>query len=148
MALTDVETWLIQRRDRYVDIGWTILNELLDDYRLHIQTGTPLTKHVCDCGDLPETCPVAPDSSDGIFPTEADEERHRELADLAWTTWENAWRAPWVAVVMALRPLIEAEERARIADAIEALDPGSGYYASYGQHMQQRAADIARGDTP
>lgn len=63
--------------------------------------------------------PGTPATSDEpIWPTEADEDQHRELADLAWETWETAQHTPWVAVVMALRPLIEAETRRKVAEEI------------------------------
>lgn len=57
-----VEAWLRAHRDRQVDEygrtrGWHLLDNLLDDYRLHADTGTPLGEHVCDggnCGDCRE----------------------------------------------------------------------------------------------
>lgn len=51
----DVDAWLKKHRDGYVvtdDLGisdrigaWWDLDAVLDDFRLHIQTGTPLTEH-------------------------------------------------------------------------------------------------------
>lgn len=46
-----VEAWLKTQRDDNRDTGrgvWTTLNDLLDLYRLHADTGTPLTEHVCE----------------------------------------------------------------------------------------------------
>lgn len=47
-----VEAWLRAARDvhsdRYgVTPAWFVLDDLLDLYRLHADTGTPLTEHVC-----------------------------------------------------------------------------------------------------
>jgi hypothetical protein len=47
------EAWLKAARDvhsdRYgVTPAWFVLDDLLDSYRLHADTGTPLTEHVCD----------------------------------------------------------------------------------------------------
>jgi len=45
---SDVEAWLKAQRDRF-DVGglcWHALNDLLDDYRDHADTGTPLTAEV------------------------------------------------------------------------------------------------------
>lgn len=45
---SDVEAWIKRRRDTYVGPGeqkigaWYVVNQLLDDYREHADTGTPL----------------------------------------------------------------------------------------------------------
>lgn len=46
------EQWLKQQRDQYHEPNddWILLNELLDQYRLHADTGTPLDQHVCEGG--------------------------------------------------------------------------------------------------
>lgn len=47
----DFEAWLKAQRDRYDerhDTEWDVLDGLLDRYRLHADTGTPLTEHVCE----------------------------------------------------------------------------------------------------
>jgi len=62
-----VEAWLKAQRDvhsdRYgVTPAWFILDDLLDAYRLHADTRTPLTEHVCEgrvAGDC-ECLEVAP----------------------------------------------------------------------------------------
>lgn len=48
-----VEAWLRGQRDlhgdRYgVTPAWYVLDDLLDTYRLHADTGTPLDQHVCE----------------------------------------------------------------------------------------------------
>lgn len=48
-----VETWLKAQRDRYADgytrdPQWEALDAVLDAYRLHADTGTPLDQHVCE----------------------------------------------------------------------------------------------------
>lgn len=50
-----VEAWLKAARDRQMDgygrtRGWHLLDEILDTYRLHADTGTPLGEHACDSG--------------------------------------------------------------------------------------------------
>ncbi|MHA6764739.1 hypothetical protein [Streptacidiphilus sp. PAMC 29251] len=51
-----VEAWLKAQRDEYMQGGITAnaIDNLLDDYRLHADMGTPLGEHVCeqhcDCG--------------------------------------------------------------------------------------------------
>lgn len=61
------EAWLKTQRDRWFDdtgAEWRTLDDLLDRYRLHADTGTPLAEHVCegraagDCECL-ETVPAA-----------------------------------------------------------------------------------------
>jgi hypothetical protein len=59
-----VEAWLRDWRDQFGHKGptWVELDNVLDDYRLHADTGTPLGEHVCegravgdcDCLELPE----------------------------------------------------------------------------------------------
>lgn len=56
----DVETWLKTQRDRHTDgytrdPEWEALDCLLDRYRLHADTGTPLGEHVCE-GTLAGDC--------------------------------------------------------------------------------------------
>lgn len=51
----DVASWLKARRDEGLadTIIWEAIDTLLDDYRLHADTGTPLGEHACDgpnCG--------------------------------------------------------------------------------------------------
>lgn len=46
-----VEAWLKAQRDDHRDADrgqWTVLDNLLDRYRLHADTGTPLDGHVCE----------------------------------------------------------------------------------------------------
>jgi DNA polymerase-3 subunit epsilon len=63
-----VEQWLKARRDEHADKygrvpAWWALDGLLDNYRLHADTGTPLGQHVCesravgdcDCLEQPTT---------------------------------------------------------------------------------------------
>ena len=42
--------WLKAQRSQYLDdsTGWNIVDDLLDTYRLHADTGTPLDGHVCE----------------------------------------------------------------------------------------------------
>ena len=45
------EAWLKQQRDDHRDADrgqWTVLDDLLDRYRLYADTGTPLGEHVCE----------------------------------------------------------------------------------------------------
>jgi hypothetical protein len=47
-----VETWLKAQRDRFEDHygrlpGWYQIDDVLDQYRLHADTGTPLDQHAC-----------------------------------------------------------------------------------------------------
>ncbi|NEA52371.1 hypothetical protein [Streptomyces sp. SID10815] len=47
----EFERWLKSQRDEHRDTGngvWTTLDNLLDQYRLHADTGTPLGEHVCE----------------------------------------------------------------------------------------------------
>lgn len=53
-----VAAWLKQERDQALELGYesraAVIDELLDDYRLHADTGTPLLQHACDgphCAD-------------------------------------------------------------------------------------------------
>lgn len=44
-----VEAWIKRHRDSYgsqVDDAWRVLDDLLDDYREHADTGTPLDREV------------------------------------------------------------------------------------------------------
>lgn len=48
-----VETWLKARRDEYTDghtrdPQWEAIDDVLNAYRLHADTSTPLTEHVCE----------------------------------------------------------------------------------------------------
>lgn len=48
-----VEAWLKARRDEHRDQygatpAWFLLDDLLDLYRLHADTGTPLGEHLCE----------------------------------------------------------------------------------------------------
>lgn len=50
-----VEVWLRARRDEYSeqhDTQWDVIDELLDDYRLHAATGVSLDEHVCEAGTV------------------------------------------------------------------------------------------------
>lgn len=52
------EQWLKQQRDQYSeahDTQWDVIDGLLDQYRLHADTGTPLDQHVCENGN-PDDC--------------------------------------------------------------------------------------------
>ncbi|MGW4270809.1 hypothetical protein ACWEGQ_00225 [Streptomyces seoulensis] len=47
----EFEQWLKAQRDEHRDTGhgvWSTLDSLLDRYRLHADTGTPLGEHVCE----------------------------------------------------------------------------------------------------
>lgn len=48
------EQWLKAHRDRRQerDGVWWYLDEMLDDYRLHADTGTPLDQHCCENGNV------------------------------------------------------------------------------------------------
>lgn len=53
-----VAAWIKRRRDAYDqqhDVQWDVLDELLDDYRLHADAGVPLDQHVCE-GGTPDDC--------------------------------------------------------------------------------------------
>lgn len=51
---SDVEVWIKRRRDslpggedpRKTSVGWLVFDDLLDDYRAHADTGTPLDRDV------------------------------------------------------------------------------------------------------
>jgi len=71
----EFEAWLKQQRDDHRDSGrgqWSVLDNLLDRYRLHADTGTPLGQHVCegqvvgDCECLEQ--PAAGARQDGAQP--------------------------------------------------------------------------------
>ena len=49
-----VEAWLKQQRDRCIGHASTYnaVDGLLDEYRLHADTGTPLDQHVCEGGNV------------------------------------------------------------------------------------------------
>lgn len=49
-----VEAWLKAQRDEYRQYcdAWTVLDTLLDEYRLHADTGTPLQEHCCEGGNV------------------------------------------------------------------------------------------------
>ncbi|MEU3507636.1 hypothetical protein ABZ733_06870 [Streptomyces longwoodensis] len=44
------EAWLKAQRDEYASdsLGWSVLDDALDRYRLHADTGTPLSEYVCE----------------------------------------------------------------------------------------------------
>ena len=48
----DVEHWIKRYRDAYGQIGasdvWVVIDDLLDEYRLHCDTGTPLHQEVSE----------------------------------------------------------------------------------------------------
>lgn len=49
------DQWLKAQRDQYSerhDTQWDVINQILDDYRLHADTGTPLDQHVCEGGNI------------------------------------------------------------------------------------------------
>lgn len=51
-----VEAWLKARRDLLADNygrlpAWYAVDDVLDAYRLHADTGTPLDQHVCEGGN-------------------------------------------------------------------------------------------------
>ncbi|MFC1418547.1 hypothetical protein [Streptacidiphilus cavernicola] len=64
-----VDGWLKSERDEYVPDGptWVALDNLLDAYRLHADTGTPLGEHVCEqhCDCHEAAVPLGRDVSDG-----------------------------------------------------------------------------------
>lgn len=69
------EQWLKARRDEWAPEGcqpWQILDQTLEEYRLHADTGTPLGEHVCearvvgDCECLEQ--PAAGARQDGSRP--------------------------------------------------------------------------------
>lgn len=52
----DFATWLKARRDEHEDRygqapAWYVLDDLLNTYRLHADTATPLGEHVCEAGN-------------------------------------------------------------------------------------------------
>jgi hypothetical protein len=49
-----VEAWLKGQRDEfeYGDSVWPILDYVLDQYRLHADTSTPLDEHCCEGGNV------------------------------------------------------------------------------------------------
>jgi hypothetical protein len=51
------EQWLKTQRDQHREQtdDWILVDELLDQYRLHADTGTPLDQHVCE-GGSPDDC--------------------------------------------------------------------------------------------
>lgn len=52
------EQWLKAKRDELpnYDKAWDTLDNLLDDYRLHADTRTPLDEHVCGFGSHELDC--------------------------------------------------------------------------------------------
>lgn len=48
------EQWLKAQRDEFErgDSVWPVLDYLLDEYRLHADTGTPLDQHACEGGNV------------------------------------------------------------------------------------------------
>lgn len=71
------EAWLKAQRDEFArgDSPWPVLDYLLDNYRLHADTGTPLDEHVCegravgDCECLEEPAvPAQPAAAGGLTP--------------------------------------------------------------------------------
>lgn len=48
------EQWLKAQRDEFErrDSVWPVLDYLLDQYRLHADTGTPLNQHACENGTV------------------------------------------------------------------------------------------------
>ena len=53
-----VEAWLKAQRDQYSehhDAQWDLIDGLLDEYRLHADTATPLDQHCCEAG-TPDDC--------------------------------------------------------------------------------------------
>jgi hypothetical protein len=62
-----VEAWLKAQRDEYYpDHGeqWSAIDDLLDEYRLHADTGTPLHEHVCEGGNV-DDCAGCYDAKNG-----------------------------------------------------------------------------------
>lgn len=62
-----VEAWLKQQRDEYEQSSspqWQTLNEILDIYRLHADTRTPLHEHVCEGGNR-DDCAGCYDAQEG-----------------------------------------------------------------------------------
>lgn len=49
-----VDQWLFAQRARFIDDGpaWVAVDEVLDQYRLHADTRTPLDQHVCEGGTV------------------------------------------------------------------------------------------------
>lgn len=45
-----IDQWLRAQRDKYqsCDSQWDVIDTVLDHYRLHADTGTPLDEHVCE----------------------------------------------------------------------------------------------------
>jgi len=46
----DVDRWLKAWRDLHAAHAWHVVDALLDDYRLHADTGTPLDAEAADHG--------------------------------------------------------------------------------------------------
>lgn len=65
------EQWLKARRDEYGWEGanrrdlWDVLDDVLDLYRLHADTGTPLGEHVCE-GKVVGDCECLEAQQDGV----------------------------------------------------------------------------------
>lgn len=49
-----VDAWLRAQRDEYPadSIAWGVLDDLLDTYRGHADTGMPLDEHACENGNV------------------------------------------------------------------------------------------------
>lgn len=108
------EAWLKGQRDISASwSAWRELNSLLDQYRLHADTGTPLGEHVCegqavgDCG-----CLERPDTAGG---TENPAALLRRAA--AYVRERAAVVLPGVGVGAALADWLE-----QAADALEGQD--------------------------
>lgn len=85
----DVAAWLKRERDRARELSYdntaAAIDNLLDDYRLHADTGTPLLKHACD----------GPNCCDNQVPTEHCHRCGIPIADpkTHWGVCEPCFRA-------------------------------------------------------
>ncbi|ARX81592.1 hypothetical protein SMD44_00990 [Streptomyces alboflavus] len=46
--------WLRDQREKADPVAWHVIDGLLDTYRLHADTGTPLNEHICTCRAIGE----------------------------------------------------------------------------------------------
>lgn len=103
-----IEAWLKEWRDRYdpeVHVQWHSLNQMLDEYRLHADTGTPLDEHVCEGGNVDDCagCYDAARAADNLSRTLAAAQRRAEKAE-AERDGAYRERAQLVALLAALYP--------------------------------------------
>lgn len=106
-----VAAWIKAARDRQNpdgtawDLGrWNVLDDLLEDWRLHADTGTPIDQHACEgpycCGEFGEEAPSAeagapePARLDEIIRAPFDEAQVAELNDWQQRTDVHPFTCP------------------------------------------------------